>query len=111
MKKIVMAGVLMLLMGVSIQAENSAQYFKKGKTQTGGIIDNEVIFTYDKEIKIKSESDLKLLANIAKQKICSDKSARVVIDKAMSVKYIYSGKEGVVIVKIDSCDEIEGTVE
>lgn len=71
-----MAGVLMLLINANIHADNTAQYFKKGKIQTGGIIDNEVIFIYEKETKMKSESDLRLLTNIAKQKICSDGSAR-----------------------------------
>ena len=112
MKKRLIAGALVLLVGVNIQAGNTAHYFEKGKTKTGGVIDNEVIFIYEKEMKYKSESDLKIITNIAKQKICSDKSARVVIDEAgMSVKYIYMSKESAVIVKIDSCDGIEAKVE
>ena len=86
MKKILVG---FLIAGLSIaSANNTAKSFKNGATQTGGVIDNEVVFMYNKEINLKDDNSLALLTNIAKQKICTDKSAAEIIKTAgMTVKY------------------------
>jgi len=96
------------VMVAGLKAESCVRYFKNGKDQTGGMIDDELIFIYREETIIKNEFSLGMLKNIAKQRLCSDISARELIVKdGMSVKFIYMGKEGTVIVKIDACDGIE----
>jgi hypothetical protein len=101
-----MVGVLIIFMSVGGQADNVVKHFEKGKSELGGIIDNEVIFIYfdKKSVNTKNKSDLKILKFIAQKKICEKKDTREIVeDLGMSVKFIYLHKGNATIVKIDSC--------
>jgi hypothetical protein len=106
MKKIMLTAVMTVVWSISVQAENTVMNFVKSGTQTGGILDNEIIFIYsDKKVgKEKGTAALSLLKNIAQQKICGKKDTRSIVeDLGMSVKYIYLDKGNATIVKIDNC--------
>jgi len=108
MKKILLG---FMVLGVSfVFAGNSAKVFDNKKTQTGGLIDDEVIFIYPNKKNIEnitSDSAL-IMMNIAKEEICKAKDTRSIIVKAgMSVKYIYIGDKKTVIVKINDCKGVD----
>jgi len=109
MKKILLG---FMIAGLTLaSAQNTAKFFKKGASQSGGMFDNEVIFIYDKKDNKKdmtSQDSLDLLKNISKVKICQTKDTRSIItDAGMNVKFIYETKEGYTIIKIDDCKGID----
>jgi hypothetical protein len=94
------------VLSVGAEAENTVINFVKSGTETGGVIDNEVIFIYsDKAVgSDKDTVHLKLLKKTAQKKICEKKDTRAIVeDLGMSVKFIYLHKGNATIVKIDSC--------
>lgn len=100
--------VLIAVPGVEIQAENSVKYFEEGENKTGGVIDNEVIFIYKKEVNIDKKGSLKILQKIAQKQLCEKKDTRMIIVEAkMSVKYIYMFEGSATIVKIDNCKGVK----
>lgn len=111
MKKIIFG---FLFAGITLAiAGNTAVNFKNNGSQVGGVIDNEVIYIYkNKDAGNESDtSNLKILANIAKNQICSGKDTRLIIEDAgMSVKFIYMSSQGnATIVKIDNCKGVSVT--
>ena len=106
MKKIMLIAVMTAVWSVAMQAENTVMNFVNSGAQTGGVIDNEVIFIYSDKT-VGSEQNivhLRLLKNIAQKNICREKDTRTIVeDLGMSVKFIYLHKGNATIVKIDNC--------
>ena len=108
MKKIFSLISLLLVLSTYLSASNTSAIFKTGKTQTGGVIDNQIIFLYNKEIKVEKDFGTGVLVNTLKKSICSAKDTRsLIVDSGMSVMYIYMGKEKYVSIKIDDCRGVD----
>ena len=106
MKQIMLTAVMTAAWGVAIQAENTVINFVQNGNQTGGVLDNEVIFIYnDKKVgREKNLDKLQVLKLLGVKKICGKENTRTIVeDLGMSVKFIYLYKGDATIVKIDNC--------
>jgi len=103
MKKILLS---LMIMGASVFGAD-AVHFKFNNKMAGGFVGDKAVFVYqdNEAAEFTQEAKLKILAQVAKDSVCKDKDASLLLKSGIEVVYVYPSTTGVTIVTIDNCDD------